>query len=58
MRGAVLMAARTPATPGNPRIISREMIDLFDRRNPALAGIGEIMVGEGIWIVDDARGRC
>ncbi len=52
------MAARTPATPGNPRIISREMIDLFDRRNPALAGIGEIMVGEGIWIVDDARGRC
>ena len=43
----------TPATQERPRLVTRETIELFEKTNPALKGIGSIMVDLGIWILDE-----
>jgi hypothetical protein len=43
----------TPATRERPRIVAPEAIAVFERNNPALKGIGSIMVDLGIWILDE-----
>lgn len=43
----------TPATRENPRLVTREVIEAFERANPALAGIGAIMQDMGLWVVDE-----
>ncbi|WP_333582350.1 hypothetical protein [Methanoculleus bourgensis] len=43
------------ATRDEPRIVSVELIEAFERSNPALAGIGAIMVEMGIWVVAGER---
>lgn len=42
----------TPATRDRPRPVSREMIEVFEYHNPALRGIGKIMVDLGVWVVE------
>ena len=42
-----------PATRGRPRLVTRETIELFESNNPALKGIGSIMVDLGIWVVEN-----
>ena len=42
----------TSATRDRPRIVTRETIAAFERNNPALKGIGAIMVDLGVWVVD------
>lgn len=43
----------TPATQERPRLVTRETIEIFESNNPALKGIGSIMVDLGIWILDE-----
>ena len=43
----------TPATRDRPRFVPREAIEAFERANPALRGIGAIMIREGIWVLTD-----
>jgi len=35
--------------------VTRETIELFERNNPALKGIGAIMVDLGIWVVENGE---
>lgn len=35
----------------SPLVVTREDIKAFERANPALRGISEIMVRKGLWIV-------
>ncbi len=42
-----------PATRDRPRLVTRETIEIFESNNPALKGIGSIMVDLGIWILDE-----
>ncbi|MDD5049636.1 MAG: HNH endonuclease [Methanoregulaceae archaeon] len=39
----------TPTNP--PRIVTPSQIALFERLNPALKGIGDIMVEMGLWVI-------
>ncbi|MBN1194703.1 MAG: hypothetical protein JXA08_05090 [Methanomicrobiaceae archaeon] len=41
------------ATCENPRIVTLEAIEAFEKATPALIGIGEIMVEAGIWTIED-----
>jgi len=43
----------TPASVKNPRFVTHDEIVAFERGNPFLAGIGEIMLRRGIWILDE-----
>lgn len=43
----------TPATRDRPRVVTREMIEVFERNTPALRGIGAIMVDLGVWVVEN-----
>jgi hypothetical protein len=43
------------ATRERPRIVSRETIELFESNNPALKGIGAIMVDLGVWVVENGE---
>jgi len=45
----------TPATRERPRLVTRETIELFEKTNPALKGIGSIMVDLGIWVVENSE---
>ncbi len=45
----------TPATQERPRLVTRETIEIFERNNPALKGIGAIMVDLGIWVVENGE---
>jgi len=42
-----------PATRERPRIVTRDQIAVFERNNPALEGIGAIMLDMGIWILNE-----
>jgi len=44
-----------PATRDNPRLVTPETLELFERNNPALAGIGAIMVEMGIWRLTEGQ---
>ncbi|PKL57404.1 MAG: hypothetical protein CVV35_00310 [Methanomicrobiales archaeon HGW-Methanomicrobiales-6] len=44
-----------PATRERPRIVTPEAIEIFETRNPALKGIGSIMVDLGIWVVENSE---
>lgn len=44
-----------PATRENPRWLTQEMIEIFERNNPALAGIGRIMLKMGIWRLTESQ---
>ncbi|WP_292731208.1 hypothetical protein [Methanoculleus sp.] len=44
-----------PATRERPRIVTPEAIETFETRNPALKGIGSIMVDLGIWVVENSE---
>ena len=48
-----MITMHEPATKENPRRVTRELIEVFEKNNPALAGIGAIMVDMRIWIVID-----
>jgi hypothetical protein len=39
------------ATPDRPRFVTPSQIALFERLNPSLAGIGDIMVDMGLWVL-------
>jgi len=41
-----------PPARGVPLIVSRELIEVFEKNNPALAGIGAIMLDEGHWVLE------
>lgn len=43
----------SPATPENPRIVSRELIYHFERGNPSRRGISRLMLKSGIWVLPD-----
>jgi len=43
----------TPATREQPRFVTRETIEIFEKTNPALKGIGAIMVDLGVWVVEN-----
>lgn len=45
----------TPATRERPRLVTRETIEIFESNNPALKGIGSIMVDLGIWVVENSE---
>ena len=45
----------TPATRERPRLVTRETIELFEKTNPALKGIGAIMVDLGLWVVENGE---
>lgn len=40
-----------PATKENPRLVTRETIEVFEANNPALKGIGAVMLDMGIWVI-------
>ncbi|KUG19895.1 hypothetical protein ASZ90_010397 [hydrocarbon metagenome] len=40
-----------PASRENPRVVSAEDVEVFERNNPALRGIGAIMLEHGIWVL-------
>lgn len=42
-----------PATRERPRIVTHDQIAVFERNNPALEGIGAIMLDMGIWILNE-----
>lgn len=44
-----------PATRERPRLVTRETIELFEKTNPALKGIGAIMVDLGLWVVENGE---
>lgn len=44
--------AATLTSRGTPLIVTNELIEVFERNNPALAGIGAIMLEEGHWVLD------
>jgi len=45
----------TPATRERPRLVTHEMIEIFETGNPALKGIGAIMVDLGLWVVENGE---
>ena len=51
----MLRPSPTPATRENPRHVTQEDIDAFELRNPALVGIGAIMVDMGIWRLTESQ---
>lgn len=40
------------ATRAGPLIVTAELVEIFEKNNPALAGIGAIMIDAGHWILD------
>lgn len=44
-----------PATKENPRRVTRETIEVFEANNPALKGIGAVMLDMGIWVIAKER---
>ena len=42
----------TPATRDRPRLVTHEMIEVFERNNPALRGTGKHMVDLGVWVLE------
>ena len=46
------MSEVIPATRENPRPVTHELITVFEKNNPVLQGIGEIMLDLGIWVLD------
>lgn len=47
-----------PASKASPRYISSEAIAAFEAANPALCGIGNVMLEKGLWILTNPqRGR-
>jgi len=46
-----------PATRDRPRFVTLETVSVFEKVNPALAGIGKLMIDEGIWVVIDNDAR-
>ncbi|MDN7013042.1 hypothetical protein FGW20_08315 [Methanoculleus sp. FWC-SCC3] len=46
-----------PANREHPRLVTRETIELFEKTNPALKGIGRTMVDMGLWVVDENSGE-
>lgn len=47
-----------PASRDNPRTVTRDAIDAFEKSNPALQGIGRVMLDMGIWILgNENRGE-
>jgi len=50
---------RTPANPGAPLWVTRGGVAEFERQNPDLAGIGDIMIEMGLWRrTDDPQMHC
>jgi len=57
-RGINAAAHIIPASKAAPRFVSPEAIAAFEASNPALSGIGEIMLSKGLWILTNPqRGR-
>ena len=40
------------ANRAGPLIVTAELVEIFEKNNPALAGIGAIMIDAGHWILD------
>jgi hypothetical protein len=57
--GIINTAARIiPASKAAPRFVSPEAIAAFEANNPALSGIGEVMLERGLWVLTNSqRGR-
>lgn len=47
-----------PATRENPRCVTPEEIEAFEKAVPALAGIGRHMVVSGIWVLPSLGWPC
>jgi len=44
-----------PASKAAPRFVSPEAIAAFEANNPALSGIGEVMLERGLWVLTNPQ---
>ena len=52
----MLASKQVNSTAPRPLYVTRDDIARFERQNPALTGIGEIMIRRGLWVVDGGAG--
>lgn len=50
-RSSEIASSPRPASRENPRIVTRDAIEAFETANPALQGIGRVMLDMGIWVL-------
>ena len=48
-RSSEIEQSPRPASRENPRAVTRDAIEAFEKSNPALKGIGKAMLDMGIW---------